>query len=163
MELWDAYDEYENKLGFDVCRGEKLPSGVFHIVVDILVQHIDTQYLVMQRDASKVYYPLYYEASASGSALKGEIPLEAAKRELKEETGIDVLELKLLYRIVNKEKQTIYYGYKANVDIEKDAIVLQEKETIGYQWISMEDIKDFLQRDDYVPTQRERMSAYIIE
>ncbi len=162
MELWDAYDEYGNMLGFDLCRGEVLPLGVFHIVVDVLVQHEDTTYLVMQRDARKEYCPLYYEASACGSVLKGETPLQGALRELKEETGIEVSELMPLYQIVNHKKQTIYYGYKANVAIEKDQITLQDGETIAYQWVLPKDMGALLKREDYVPTQRERMSSYIL-
>lgn len=162
MELWDAYDEFGNMLGFDLCRGEPLPLGVYHLVVDVLVQHMDTTFLVMQRDACKEYCPLYYEASVCGSVLKGETPLQGAMRELKEETGIETSKLMLMYRIVNHKKQTIYYGYKADVMIEKDQITLQEGETISYQWVLPKDMKDVLTRKDYVPTQRDRMSSYIL-
>lgn len=161
MELWDAYDADGNMLGYDLIRGEAIPKGAYHLVVDVLVQHQDNDYLVMQRDGRKEHYPLYYEASASGSVLKGETPLQGAIRELKEETGIAVSFLQPLYRIVHHEKQTIYYGYQADVNIKKDQIILQEGETISYQWVSPREIQKVLQKSDYVPTQRMRMSPYI--
>ena len=50
--------------------------------------HNDGDYLVMQRDFSKPNFGGYYEATAGGSALKGEDKITCAKRELLEETGI---------------------------------------------------------------------------
>lgn len=42
MELWDAYNssftKIENKT---LIRGEIIPQGVFHLVCDIWVRHID--------------------------------------------------------------------------------------------------------------------------
>lgn len=42
----------------------------------------------MRRDLSKPNYGGYYEATAGGSALKGEDKMACVKRELFEETGI---------------------------------------------------------------------------
>ena len=85
MELWDAYDKNEVKLGFDLIRGESIPDNVYHIVCDTIVRHRDGDYLLMQRDLDKEGWPGFWEAGAGGSALKGETPQECAKRELLEE------------------------------------------------------------------------------
>ena len=45
MELWDAYDKNEVKLGFDLIRGESIPDNVYHIVCDTIVRHRDGDYL----------------------------------------------------------------------------------------------------------------------
>ena len=88
MEYWDAYDENMNLIeGMTLTRGETVPDGVFHLVCDIFLEHEDGTILIMQRDPSKEYGSLW-EATAGGSALKGESPLECAQRELYEETGI---------------------------------------------------------------------------
>lgn len=34
-EVWDAYDVQGNLLGFDLYRGEPIPEGVYHLVVEI--------------------------------------------------------------------------------------------------------------------------------
>ena len=88
MEVWDAYDAHLNKIdNMTLVRGEKIPDGVYHLVCDVLVKHVDGTYLLMQRDFIK-HYGGMWEATAGGSALRGETPFECAKRELREETGI---------------------------------------------------------------------------
>ncbi len=96
MELWDAYDRNFKKIeGITLIRGEEssIPKGIYHMVVLILVRHVDGQYLLMRRSPGKAY-PLYWEATAGGSVLQGESAIEGALRELREETGIidDTLE-----------------------------------------------------------------------
>ena len=91
MELWDAYTADFKKIdGMTLVRGEEesIPEGVYHLVCHVLVQHTDGTYLLMQRDARKAY-PLMWEATAGGSALRGETAIESAFRELREETGIE--------------------------------------------------------------------------
>lgn len=44
----------------------------------------------MKRDSAKLSYPDYYEATAGGSALFGEIAEQAILREVREETGIEL-------------------------------------------------------------------------
>ena len=89
MEIWDAYNsEYEKIEGMTLIRGEEasIPEGVYHLVCHILVEHVDGTFLLMQRDPRKAY-PNMWEATAGGSALKGETAEECAYRELREETG----------------------------------------------------------------------------
>lgn len=70
MELWDGYDTNLKKIkDCTLVRGEAIPDGVFHLVCDIIVQHIDGTFLLMQRDARK-HYGGMWEASAGGPAIK---------------------------------------------------------------------------------------------
>jgi 8-oxo-dGTP diphosphatase len=46
---------------------------LFHLVSEIIVKHEDGMYLLMQRDWKKPNSPGLYEATAGGSALKGEV------------------------------------------------------------------------------------------
>lgn len=88
LELWDAYDNQFNKLdNIVLVRGDEIPDGIYHLVCEIAVRHTDGQYLLMQRDKRK-HFGGMWELTAGGSALKGELPLECAVRELREETGI---------------------------------------------------------------------------
>lgn len=89
MELWDAYDENFNIInGVTLVRGEEISKGMFHLVCEVAVRHTDGTYLLMQRDFKKPLGGLW-ELTAGGSALKGETPLQCARRELSEETGIN--------------------------------------------------------------------------
>ena len=109
MEIWDAYRADGSLAGCDLVRGEPIPPGLFHLVSEVLVRHTDGGYLLMQRDWRKEKYGGMFDATAGGSALKGETPLQAALRELREETGIIADGLTPLY--VCRCRQSIYHGY----------------------------------------------------
>ena len=159
MEKWDAYDAKMNKIeGMTLVRGEKRPNGVFHLVCDILVKHVDGTYLLMQRDLRK-HYGGMWEATAGGSALQGETPLECAKRELLEETGIVASELKEVGRVVDSETGAIFVEFLCVINWPKDNITLQEGETIAYKWVSQDELIN-MKRDQLVT---ERMQQFIDE
>ena len=143
MELWDAYDANFNKIeGVTLVRGEEpsFPDDVFHLVCDILVRHTDGTYLLMQRDPRK-HYGSMWEASAGGSALQGETPLDAARRELAEETGIVASDLIEVGRITDKSKHSVYAEFLCVTDWDKDKIQLQEGETVNYRWVSTDELR----------------------
>ena len=159
MEVWDAYNANGNLAGCDLVRGKAIPKGLFHIVCEILVLHVDGSYLLMQRDFNKESYPGMFEATAGGSALKGETPIMAALRELKEETGITSAELTQINKTLSDN--TIFYQYLCVTNCEKTSITLQEGETISYRWISKDDFLIFMNTSECIPTQRDRLVSYL--
>ena len=72
MEIWDGYFENGTLANRALVRGEPIPEGLYHLVSGILVRHTDGDYLLMQRDFAKSNHGAFYEATAGGSALKGE-------------------------------------------------------------------------------------------
>lgn len=134
MERWDAYDENFRRMeGVSLVRGEPIPAGAYHLVCEVLVRHIDGSCLLMQRDPRKHYGGLW-EATAGGSALRGEPPLDCARRELREETGIRAEELQELGRV--RSGNTHYVEFLCVMDWPKDGVTLQEGETVAYRWVS---------------------------
>mgnify|MGYP002853290484 FL=1 len=106
MEYWDAYNkDFEKIEGMTLIRGETIPDGVYHLVSDVIVRHTDGTYLLMQRDIRK-HFGGMWEATAGGSALKGEGPLACAIRELQEETGIESEDVTEVGRVISHD--TIY-------------------------------------------------------
>ena len=141
MELWDAYDINFNKIdGITLTRGSKIPEGLFHLVCNIVVKHIDGTYLLMKRDLNK-HLGGYWQLTAGGSAIKGESSLECGIRELFEETGIKVTNLCEVGRDVNHQRHNIYVEYYVEVDVDKNSVTLQEGETIDFKWVSKEELK----------------------
>lgn len=134
MELWDAYTRDEVRTGEKLVRGVPIPDGVYHLVSEILVCHVDGDFLLMQRDPTKIAYPGYWEATAGGSALVGEGPIDCAKRELYEETGIAEGNLTQISQEIAESIHTIYHGYLCVTTAAKDAIRLQTGETVAYWW-----------------------------
>ena len=144
MELWDAYDETGRKIaGVSLVRGQPVPEGMYHLVCEILVRHRDGEYLLMQRDPRKAHGGMW-EASAGGSVLQNETAPEAARRELKEETGIDAEDLQERGRIFSSESRTIYAEFFCLTGGPKDGIVLQEGETVDYRWVSREELQSMI-------------------
>ena len=161
MEIWDGYNEKEELIGLDLIRGEVIPRGVYHLVVEVLIQHVDGDYLLMQRDFNKAGWPGLYEASAGGSALKGEKPEQAIMREAFEETGVALTSLKLINKQI--KHPTIFYSYLSVVDCSKDSVRFQEGETIAYKWLNQQDFVKFMSSEACIPTARERLVLYLSE
>ena len=160
MELWDAYNRNGEKTGEILVRGEPIPEGRYHLVCEVLVRHMDGDYLCMIRSRKKPNYPLYPECTAGGSALMGDSPLDCIKRELREETGIEWEEFEEVNRTVRECYATIFHSYICTVDWPKDKITLQEGETEGYQWLSEEAFIELLNSGRMIPGQPERMKAW---
>ena len=159
MEIWDAYDQDGRRADRDLIRGEPIPQGLYHLVSEMLVRHVDGDYLLMQRDFQKEGYPGWMEATAGGSALKGETPLEAAKRELQEETGLTGISFQEIGK--QRTENTIFISYLVNAECDKTSVKLQEGETIGYQWLKEEEFLRFLNSSEAIPSQRERLSEFL--
>ena len=159
MEVWDAYNEDLGLfLDFSLVRGEAIPDGVYHLVCDIIVRHSDGSYLLMQRDYKKDNGGMW-EATAGGSALKGEDPEQCAKRELYEETGILSSNLIEVGRVVDDVTHTIYVEFLCETDVCKTSVTLRKDETINYRWVDTETLLNL--EKDYLLT--ERMQKFIEE
>lgn len=159
MEIWDAYNaRFEKVERTTLVRGETIPDGLFHLVCDILVKHVDGTYLLMQRDLGKKSGGMW-EATAGGSALSGETPSECAERELREETGIVASELKEVGCLVNHQEHSIYVEFLCITNWDKNNISLQEGETIAFRWVSRNELVDM--RDDELVTKR--MQNFVTE
>lgn len=135
IEIWDAYDRNFNRIeSAQLVRGEVIPEGIYHLVCEIIVKHNDGTYLLMQRDYAK-HLGGMWELTAGGSALMNETPIECATRELQEETGIESYNLKEIGRIIHDEYRSLYVEYLCITDWDKNAVVLQEGETIDFKWV----------------------------
>ena len=160
MELWDAYTRNGVKTGGVLVRGQRMWPGIYHLVCEVLVRHIDGSYLCMIRSREKPNYPLYPECTAGGSALRGESPLDCIRRELREETGIECDEFLEVNRTIRECYATIFHSYICTVDWPKDAVTIQEGETEGYQWLTEEEFIGLLNSGRMIPGQPERMREY---
>jgi len=147
MELWDAYNDMMQKIpDVTLVRGEEIPEDMFHIVVEVIVRHTDGEYLLMKRDPVKPFGNMW-EATAGGSAIKGEEPETAIRRELFEETGIRAEDLRELGRIIDRGNRCLFVDFLAEVDIPKDAIIFQEGETVDYTWVTTDQLLSLSSRE----------------
>ena len=140
-ELWDAYNsDYEKIEGVTLVRDEEeyFPENAYHLVCEVLVRHVDGTYLLMKRDPTKPLYPNMWEATAGGSALKGETDVEGALRELREETGIVADKLEFLSKDIGGH--CWHVRFLCVTDCDKNSIKLQEGETCDFKWVSAAEV-----------------------
>ena len=137
MEIWDLYDRQGNRTGetWERARAREIPEGRYHIVCDILIRHEDGDFLLTLRDSRKEVYPGCWEASAGGSALAGETPEAAARREMLEETGLKAEKLEQISTTWKPMSRSVIYAYLAVVSCDKSSVRLQEGETVDYRWV----------------------------
>lgn len=164
MEIWDLYDVNDERTGetWERIPGnyKKIPDGRYHMVCDILVQHTDGTYLLTKRHPEKDVYPGYWEASAGGSALSGESPIDCAKRELFEETGIKADEFIFISHTRREMSHSMFYSYLVITDCPKDSIVLQEGETTEYKWVDRAGLIEYLDSDLAIKTHNDRYKEF---
>ena len=53
MELWDAYTRNGAKTGGVLVRGQRMWPGIYHLVSEVLVRHVDGSFLCMIRSRQK--------------------------------------------------------------------------------------------------------------
>lgn len=156
-EMWDAFDEHENYLGYQIKRSmaKDLPEGVYHIVVMVYTKTSDGKILVTQRARNKTY-PLKWEITG-GSIVTGETPVEGAARELSEETGIlQTLEnFREIYVHVDKIRHCIYHCYLACIPKEVP-VKLQMGETMDYRFLDFTEFNKLVLSNRFVLSEQSR-------
>ena len=163
MEIWDLYTAGGEKTGETIRRGEKLPEGRCHLVCEMLVRHADGSYLLMRRSPEKKIYPDCWEATAGGSVLAGESVMEGARRELREETGIENAEFIPMGYQVSDLTSSIYHSFLVVTDCPKASVSLQPGETADYRWLTEEEFREFWKTGNSVPIQKRRLLPWLKE
>lgn len=107
------------------------------LIVHVLVKS-DKGYLVMKRSKEETSYQEYWDIPG-GSAEAGELPREAAIRETKEESGLDIIPLKVIHEDsrFDEIKNAVYIRlvYSCEVISDVNNIVLQKEEHSEYRFI----------------------------
>ena len=101
MELWDIYDRDKQRTGRTMKRNDwHMQPGDFHLTVLGVIRHTNGKYLITKRVMTKAWAPGSWEVSG-GAAQAGEDSLDAVKREIKEETGLEVTRTEFLFSLPN--------------------------------------------------------------
>jgi 8-oxo-dGTP diphosphatase len=137
-ELWDLRDVRGDLIGGTRRRGATdWPVGAFHAVAGTCVVRHDGLVLLTLRSATKDH-PLTWEFPA-GSALAGESSLDAAVRELREETGLHANpeSLHLVGRFI--ETSALFDLFVARA-VDVADIVLDGEEVADFEWVTIHEV-----------------------
>ncbi len=144
MELWDLYDENRRPLGQTMARGEPVEAGCFHQTVEIWTINTNRKILLTLRDPDKPEYPNLWECTG-GSVLAGESSLDAAVRELFEETGIAVQKSELTLILSRRKGECFCDSYLLLNQPVPQLLRLQPGETVDARWVSMPQLEEMLE------------------
>lgn len=159
MELWDLYTENRELTGRTHIRDEKLPEGLFHIVVHVWIRNSRGEYLISRRAASRPMFPQMWE-SVGGAVTAGESSLEAALREAREEVGVEldpergVLVRSVLRRSFGNFCDAWLFEYDGEIDLAQATT----DEADRAEWASALRIRQMMDERSFVPT-----LAYFVE
>ncbi len=152
MEFWDIYDSNRQRTGRTMKRNDwRLKEGEYHLTVLGVVVRPDGRFLITQRVMTKSWAPGWWEVSG-GAAQAGEDSADAVKREILEETGLDVTGCKggylFTYHRENPGEGDNYFVdvYRFVKDFEESDVKLQEAETLGFKLATAEEIGKLAQQ-----------------
>lgn len=148
MELWDIYDKDKKPTGRTMERNNfNLKDDEYHLTVLGVIRIPDGRFLITQRVMTKRWAPGWWEVSG-GAAMAGEDSLTAVKREVLEETGIDVSNAKggyvFSYKRENPGEGDNYFVdiYRFECDIDEKDVKVQEAEALGFKFATVDEIKE---------------------
>lgn len=148
MELWDIYDENKQLTGRTMKRNDwNMVPGDYHLTVIGVVKRPDGKYLISQRSKDKSWGAGWWEVPGGG-VTAGEDSLTAMKREMLEETGLDVSNAEggyvFSYKRDNPEEKNNYFVdiYRFIMDFEESDVKVQEREVQGFKLATIDEIKE---------------------
>ncbi len=156
-ELLDIIDDKDMVTGQEM-RSTVHQLGLWHRGVHVFLFTEDGKMLIQKRSADRAASPSLLDCSISEHVKAGEHYLQAAKRGLKEELGVEGIELKELakfrmnYGVNDNEISVLYEGVVIPAQVKFDPV---EIETI--QYLSMDELKEALGNES------EKLCGWFIE
>ena len=156
MEFWDIYDENKQLTGRKMKRNDWcLKEGEYHLTVLGVIARPDGTFLITKRVMTKAWAPGWWEVSGGG-VQAGESSEEAVRREVKEETGLDVRNAEggyaFTYKRVNPDEGDNYFVdvYRFVMDIDEKDVSFQEAEIDGHMFATREHIESFAKEGKFL-------------
>ncbi len=155
-EQWEIVDIEGNVIGTMTPGVDRVPDGCYHRAVEMVVTN-GKDMLITQRDMRKHRGAGEWEFPA-GSVMSGESTLDAAMRELREETGLETVPTQYEQLYTNYMPGIIRTTYMVKMpDLWQREIRLQPGETMDYRFVNF---REWLQMITYRKFDRERTHLY---
>ena len=148
-ELFDTIEEDDNVIGQEM-RSVVHQRGLWHRGVHVFLFTSEGKLLIQQRSKDRVQSPLALDCSVSEHVKAGEDYYGAAVRGLKEEMGVEGIDLELLikfrmnYGPNDNEISQLYRGV-----VDPDAVRFDPVEIERIDYYSPDELKDMLENEDH--------------
>lgn len=147
MEFWDIYDKNKQRTGRTMKRNDWcLKDDEYHLTVLGVVVRPDGKYLITKRVMTKAWAPGWWEVSG-GAVMAGEDSAAAVKREILEETGLDVTGCEggyvFSYKRENPGEGDNYFVdiYRFVMDFDEKDVSIQTAEAAEFMLAEKEEIE----------------------
>jgi 8-oxo-dGTP pyrophosphatase MutT (NUDIX family) len=144
MEFNDIYDENRNLTGRLHRRGKRWHKGEYGLVVCVWVYDGAGKVLMTKRAPGKSFAGTW--ENSGGAALAGETSLQAIRRELFEETGIQAEESEFELLETGRDSNAFYDYYCLRRQTPIEDIVLLPGETVDAKWVSIDEVYEMVKR-----------------
>ncbi len=120
-----------------------------------VIKRPDGKFLITQRVMTKAWAPGWWEVSG-GAAQAGEESFDAVKREVYEETGIDVSDADggyvFTYNRENPGEGVNYFVdvYRFIKDVSDEDVHIQTEEALGYRFVTKEEIENIAAKGEFL-------------
>lgn len=157
MEKWDLYTRYRELTGQTIERGTTIPEGFYRLVVHVAIFNLKGELLIQKRQNDKSRWAGLWDVSVGGHVVAGETSDLAAERELKEELGV---EISLAGR---RPSLTLTFGngfddmYAIEQEVDLLKVVLQEEEVQEVRWATIEEVKEMIDQEVFIPYEKSLM------
>ena len=154
MELWDIYDRDRRLLPGQMVRGDPYRPGEYHLVVHICVFNPEGKMLIQKRQPFKQDFSGLWDITVGGSSVKGETSRDAARRELREEVGIDFdfSEKQPSFTVNTDHIFDDFYLIEKDVDL--SVLVLQYEEVEAVRWADEDEILKMIDEKFFIPYEK---------
>ena len=151
MELWDIYDAYRRPTGRTHERGKPLADGEYHMTVHIAIFSTDGKLLIQQRTKDRASFGGMWDISCAGSVLAGEDSATGARRELREELGLERDFTSIRPHMTVNYTNGFGDYYLITEDVNLDSITLQKSEVAQVRYATLEDIVELIAKGEFIP------------
>lgn len=150
-ELIDVYDKNRRPTGRVVPRETQLGPGEYRLVIHVFIFDSLGRLLIQLRTKEKAMYGGLWDVSAGGHADAGETSSDAARRELREELGIDADFTDIDPAMCACFPNGFDDYYVIDRDFDAGALTLQKSEVARAEWVTLPELRAMIDSGEFLP------------
>lgn len=151
MEYFDILRRDGSKIGKTALKGTGLSGDNYYMGVHGYIHNENNEFLLQQRSGNKDFLPFGWDIHM-GHVEAGETCIEAIKREIKEEIGIEISNTKYHDRFIWDEHNHMIDVFMIVEHVDISQATLKSDEVINLKYVSKDEMIDIVNGMNYRPS-----------